>query len=491
MKILIFLSLLTSVFSQEVKYFQRPLSNGQMINIAYRCYGDVEIAERQIWLLQGGPGGSSDALTDFNAILNIWDPLGYYCTTDYRGVALSSELRCSNLTQNDCQIIPACEQEIESRFNLSDFYTQKAAEDVISLIEHHKLINPNLTTILYGVSYGTFWLQKIMQNNGNIADKWIFDGVVLQPWFENGAWQYGSYRVNEKVFKFLFNCLENETCQKYLDEETVDKFIYLMNFELKEFKYLYSNLFYEIFSNPHNTQNHFVDAINVVNSIVYNKSFLSTRSDYCNFNSIVYNIVKANELYSDYDLDSFLFQLSFLPIDLMTPDIENSKHWINEVIRDYRPMYTEGEVLILGGEWDIQTVSENSISLHNYFLNQDVNSKVLIASNFGHGVVNFNINSNLCGLIILSRFILGFELNSTCLNHSDFKNFDNAHYLTFEKETEENLVYIINSTAAIVLGVLFAVMVVSNLIFIIIFFYRRHKMPKNNEINLTPYNEME
>jgi len=483
MKSSILLSLALCILATKAEYIQRYLSNGDTINIYYNCYGNITEAERQVWLLQGGPGGSGQSLIYFIKKLSNLDPLGYYCITDYRGVGLSSELRCSNLTQTECNIIPACEREIEARYNLSDFYTQKAAEDVIALVEYHNELNSNISTVLYGVSYGTFWLQKIMQNNGNIADKWIFDGVVLQPWFENGAWQYGIYQFNEKVFKLLSQCLENVVCQKYLTEKTIDSFVQMMNNRYSEYKTFISNLFYIIFSQPDLFSNNFIEAINLVNNIVHNKTFLYSRSDYCDSNPIVYKIVKANELYSDYNLDSFIFHNAFLPIDTMTNDIQNTKSWINEVIRDYRPMITDGEVLVLGGEWDIQTVSENSFRLHEYFLNQSVNSKILIASNHGHGVIGA---SNSCGLTILNQFITGEEMSESCLNSSNYKNFENADYSTFETDfsNEDNVYYIIDSTTAIVMGVLFALLLTANLIFIGLGLYRRYRINRGIEITM-------
>ena len=109
----------------------------------------------------------SDSLDSFLEGFAHLDPLGYYCTTDYRGVGFSGELRCGNATNEDtCDISFDCKAEIQLKYNLSDFYTTEAAKDVIALIDLLKQQRPTMDVVVYGVSYGTFWVQRMMQIDG-------------------------------------------------------------------------------------------------------------------------------------------------------------------------------------------------------------------------------------------------------------------------------------------------------------------------------------
>jgi pimeloyl-ACP methyl ester carboxylesterase len=417
-------------------YLPRPLSNGDTINVYYWCVGVLENAERQVWLLQGGPGGSSYLLHGDLVVLYTLDPNGYYCTSDYRGVGCSDQLLCSNQTQDGCNFPnTGCIQEIQLRYNFSDFYTGEAAHDVIALIEMNQITNPSAEVIIYGVSYGTFWVQRIMQLSNNIADKWIFDGVVLQPWFQNGGWQYGIIEITEALKRFFDDCFNDVICQLHFSEEKYYDWYNVMisNSEMKE---LFNDKIYELFSNPNtpSTPNNFIELINIINQfltaystgqLTYKRSVPICDSDY-----IVYLIVKANELYADYLSNSeFSFLLSRLPYSSIGNDIGSTTPWIKETIRDYSPIVTSGSVLVLGGQYDMQTVYNNSVQLHEYFLSNGVDSTLLEGNNWGHGVFRFNSSiDQLCGYHILTRFILGYQLQPECLSYSSYINFTTATY---------------------------------------------------------------
>jgi pimeloyl-ACP methyl ester carboxylesterase len=415
-------------------HLPRPLSSGDTINVYWWCIGDLENAYRQVWLLQGGPGGYSYGLHGDLVYLYGRDSSGYYCTTDYRGVGCSDQLLCSNQTQNGCDSFyssSGCIAEIQQRYNFSDFYTEQAAYDVIALIEMNQETNPGAEVIIYGVSYGTFWVQRIMQLSNNIADKWIFDGVVLQPWFQNSGWQYFfSIGAFQMLDRFLNDCFQDPVCQQYFTQENY------FNWRMKmlgdsSLKLEFSNDVYNIFSGKTSLPNNFVAFINGINELLSNGVINQRKRDViCSSDQIVYLIVKANELYTDYiSNDEFLFLNDQLPFDIMTADISSAIPWIQDDVKNLSPIVTNGSILVLGGEYDIQTVADNSLDLHNYFLSQGVNSTLLEGMNWGHGVFWFtSLSDPECGHHILSRFILGEPLQPECLSSSTYTNFTTATY---------------------------------------------------------------
>jgi len=419
-------------------YLTRNLSNNKTIDIYYICYYHYpqQPILRQMWMLQGGPGGMGKFDGDLLMLIDL-DPNGLYCTTDYRGVGRSSELECTDKTQIDCEVLPLCEEEIKKRYILSDFYTEHAANDVIALVQ---LVNrtyaPNAEVSLYGVSYGTFWLQKIMQINSNIAKKWIFDSVVLQPWFENGGWVKSFSNANNLIQNYYLLCIQHNICKKYANINLLNRANKYLNDLPPEFKSKYSDILFSVFVSPNDYDNNFIDSINIINNIASNNKF-NKKSIYCDTNNIIYKIIKGNELYEkNY---KFLFnELSSMPINTMIDDIYDTIPWINEFVRDYRPIITNNTVFVMGADLDIQTPEQNSIDLHNYFILNNVSSKLILAKNMNHAVSAFYSNGINYGMYWVSKITLGQQITEYDLSHtSDFKNFDTADYSLFTQPQEE------------------------------------------------------
>lgn len=459
-----FVGLILCANAQEDGYLIKQLSDGSNINIFYRCYGNKTIATHQMWMLQGGPGSMSTALDSDLKILSIWDRYGYYCTTDYRGVGRSDELRCS--FDDACQITDFCYQNFTAHHNMSDYLTTKAAEDVIDLVNYMKTQLPNSVQVtLYGVSYGTFWLQRIMQLNNNIADKWIFDGVVLQPWFENGPWQNGNIDAGIRIMNFLFECSNNTVCKEHFNIKSFIKFYKTLDFDQK---IQFDNDIQDIFIHPSRYDNGFVEAINYINDMMMFDIYSSSRDHhYCDSNPFVYKIVKANDLYSKIGYEnnyvnymSLFAQLTFGSSGIS--DIIRTYQWINLDIDafDYSPIYTDGQVMVLGGEYDVQTDVYNSVRLHEYFLDNGVDSQLYIGKNWGHGVVSFEDETGfLCGLSGIYDFVQGVDIKYDCLNSSEFPTFDTAEYGYYYEPPEPKDI----NTVAIILGVLFGVSFLINI----------------------------
>ena len=418
------------------RYLPRPLSSGAFINVSYKCHLNAQepYHTQQMWFLQGGPGGSGyDVFENITATFLIKDPKGIYCITDYRGVYKSSEITClgdiCNTNSNECK------DDFERRYNMSDFYTQNAAEDVIALVN---LINDEYhpkNVTLYGVSYGTFWLQKIMQINGSVADRWIFDGVVIQPWMDNGNW-YNNGAINIRTLQeYLFNCTKNDICKKYFSIDHYYIFLRVLS-SLYSTKseydiYLKTRNLQDYFERPRIYKNNFVDVVNeALNIIVTESSGLQSLDarQTCTFNIIVYQIVLSNELIGNpyyYLIDNVNFPFN------LKGNIINDINWQVDIVRDYRPIVTSGEVLILGGQLDMQTPIINSYKLYDYFIDHGVNAHVLEAKNFGHGVIGQKTSNGSCGTDLVFAFAHDEDFDFSCLNNTNFKDFDTADYSNF------------------------------------------------------------
>ncbi|GMF63835.1 unnamed protein product [Phytophthora fragariaefolia] len=135
--------------------------------------GNPKVATN-IWLLQGGPGYSSsplessmlDLFAQLNETVNIY-------TMDHRGTGRSTFLDCvaaqvtttgsPNGKEIDLEEIGSCAQELENKYgDLSSFSTTSAATDLKTFISKY---TNGATTIVYGTSYGTILVERLMHLN--------------------------------------------------------------------------------------------------------------------------------------------------------------------------------------------------------------------------------------------------------------------------------------------------------------------------------------
>jgi len=138
----------------------------------------------QLWLLQGGPGapgtvfdGVSRAFQQYlNEDYDVYAP-------DFRGTGRSTFLSCSNgvsLESTDSSKVQRCAAQIKAQYGSNGLYgfgTTQAANDVITVRRLAKQSDNELLAV-YGVSYGTYLLNRILQLYPNEVDTTIFDSVV-------------------------------------------------------------------------------------------------------------------------------------------------------------------------------------------------------------------------------------------------------------------------------------------------------------------------
>ncbi|CAK4676706.1 hypothetical protein AeMF1_016856 [Aphanomyces euteiches] len=192
---------------------------------------------RAIWVLQGGPGASS---VNMETIMTaLYNAKGSYFsgavdvyTMDHRGTGRSSKLQCvatqietsGSPTQGQItdSTFPTCVQDVNLQLgddgdvnNLKSFSTTSAATDLSKLVT---LLNPSSETYIYGVSYGTYLVERLMQLNNPAIKGYILDGVVSQSGSATGqklSFADWATNMDEVGQSFLNQCAKDTTCSSY------------------------------------------------------------------------------------------------------------------------------------------------------------------------------------------------------------------------------------------------------------------------------------
>jgi len=144
-------------------------------------------AKSQVWLLQGGPGGSGNAFkAAIESFLAPAMPESDFYVLEHRGVGESERLSCpaeeNPVSDGGIAITnaewPACIDSLKQRWgqDLNHFSLTNDAEDLASLIE--KTREPGKKVFVYGVSYGTARALRFLQMYPNMVDGVILDSVA-------------------------------------------------------------------------------------------------------------------------------------------------------------------------------------------------------------------------------------------------------------------------------------------------------------------------
>ncbi|OQR81769.1 serine protease family S33 [Thraustotheca clavata] len=194
---------------------------------------------KAIWMLQGGPGASSVAMEKimFSTYLALEGTTDVY-TMDHRGTGRSHRLECTaaqvetsgSPTNGELtpEVLSACIQDVNTQLGgspnssvLSAFSTTSAAMDISALITNTN----NSNSYVYGVSYGTYLVERLMQLNNTNIKGYILDGVVSQSGSQDNKklffndWDTNMGSIAESVLSLC-----------YLDSYCMEKF---MNVDIK------------------------------------------------------------------------------------------------------------------------------------------------------------------------------------------------------------------------------------------------------------------
>lgn len=185
-----------------------------------RLLGTAPGPRRQLWLLQGGPGGAGDGLEALAAEIARADAALDVYIPDHRGTGRSERLDCPNARGSLAFDYAICLKEMKIRWGipgLATFSTTTAARDVGHMIELVR--KPGQEVHVYGISYGTYWAQRYLQLFPTQPTAVALDGICqsgLCSYLKMGYW---FDRVGRK---YLAECAADAVCSDKLGVDPVE-----------------------------------------------------------------------------------------------------------------------------------------------------------------------------------------------------------------------------------------------------------------------------
>jgi len=185
-----------------------------------RLIGRASGPHRQLWLLQGGPGGAGDGLEPLAAEIASADAALDVYIPDHRGTGRSERLDCPQTRGSLAFDYATCLKEMKIRWGISGlatFSTTTAARDVGHVIAGVR--TPGQEVHVYGISYGTYWAQRYLQLFPSQPTAVALDGVCqsgLCSYLKMGYW---FDRVGKK---YMAECAADPVCGEKLGESPVE-----------------------------------------------------------------------------------------------------------------------------------------------------------------------------------------------------------------------------------------------------------------------------
>ncbi len=140
----------------------------------------------QLWLLEGGPGGSGADFDSFMEQMHDLDPTLDLYAVDHRGVGRSARLSCpaQEMESSEWGVSVSADEAEGCRDalvqtwgdDLAEFTTTAAALDLERLIEVTAESEKDI--FVYGVSYGTYWAHRYLQVAPAQATAVILDSIA-------------------------------------------------------------------------------------------------------------------------------------------------------------------------------------------------------------------------------------------------------------------------------------------------------------------------
>lgn len=178
-------------YLDECAYVDMPLDwanpEGRTIRVlASRTLAQGGAGRTQLWLLQGGPGGSGNVFKGLVQGFAVIQPDVDFYVLEHRGVGESTRLGCADEEAPGSELgetisageWPSCVQDLEATWgeDLAHFTTTGDARDLQRFIELTR--EPDKSVMIYGVSYGTYRALRFLQVAPEGADGVILDSVV-------------------------------------------------------------------------------------------------------------------------------------------------------------------------------------------------------------------------------------------------------------------------------------------------------------------------
>ncbi len=133
-----------------------------------------------VWLLQGGPGGSGRGLAETLAAGNILRTIdGNLYFLDHRGTGDSNLVQCA-ISDQSSGAVRNCSLELNRVYgdDFLDFInSEQSSRDLHAWIENTR--GRERKVAIYAVSYGTYWLSRFLEFFPNGVDGAISDGLFF------------------------------------------------------------------------------------------------------------------------------------------------------------------------------------------------------------------------------------------------------------------------------------------------------------------------
>jgi pimeloyl-ACP methyl ester carboxylesterase len=198
---------------------------GETIPIFVKRYRETTLPRGQLWLLNGGPGGSSVDFEQMYYYFTAMAPDLELYFIDHRGTGRSARLGCTRgeaAWSDGAGAITAdewadCRDEALSTWGagLNGFTVTAAARDLGNLIERSRHAGDEV--YIYSVSYGTYWAQRYLQLYPDQAD-----GVVLDSICSPGECRFGlryDQMFDETGRRLMALCGKDPECRARLGDD--------------------------------------------------------------------------------------------------------------------------------------------------------------------------------------------------------------------------------------------------------------------------------
>uniref|UniRef100_M4BPJ7 Peptidase S33 tripeptidyl aminopeptidase-like C-terminal domain-containing protein n=1 Tax=Hyaloperonospora arabidopsidis (strain Emoy2) TaxID=559515 RepID=M4BPJ7_HYAAE len=186
-----------------------------------------------VWFVAGGPGYSSSSLESSMEYLRyLLEGKANIFTMDHRGTGRSTRLDCVSAqatttgspssTAIDLSEVSACAQDLKYKYgDLSSFSMTTAATDIATFIPKY---TNGKSTIVYGISYGTALVERLMHLKTPTVIGYVLDGVYTTTAASEDKFSYdskGDRDVGEVGDAFLELCIDDDECSRYFKAENL------------------------------------------------------------------------------------------------------------------------------------------------------------------------------------------------------------------------------------------------------------------------------
>jgi pimeloyl-ACP methyl ester carboxylesterase len=183
-----------------------------------RIPASVEPARAQLWMQPGGPGASGDAMLGTAKALAERDPTLEIFVPDHRGAGSSNWIGC----EGEDELAPACVSRIEAQWGgrMQHFGPTAAAKDWGHAIERTRVAGRPV--YVYGVSYGSYFVNRYLSLFPTQPDAAIFDSVVPADESAPRTFTRADAYANENAKRIFALCAEDTFCAGKMGTDGTD-----------------------------------------------------------------------------------------------------------------------------------------------------------------------------------------------------------------------------------------------------------------------------